>query len=296
LLRITYIRAIISQTNLVLDPVNLNNQQDSYYEKSEEIFTTDAQFLDSYLNRIFQFAQFSPKEEIDLALEAQGDNTESLKKLVDGNAKLVVTVAKQYQNQGLSLKDLVSEGNVGLVKAVLKFKNDSGQPFKYYAIWWIRQALLQALAENSRLKRLKSDSPKDIEKLNNVYVYLEEVLNREPTPKELAEASLAHSLSMPHAKLLSALNPIVSNVELESFKLPSEATHPVQSKEMLAFIKANLSSFTEQEKEISTYFFNDDNAVLEEAATHFELGLDETGSIIAKTIRKIRHLKRYNKS
>ena len=286
----------ISPTNLVLEPVNLNNQQDSYYAKSEEVFMTDAQFLDSYLNRIFQFAQFSPKEEVDLALEAQADNTESLKKLVDGNAKLVVTVAKQYQNQGLSLKDLVSEGNVGLVKAVMKFKNDSGQPFKYYAIWWIRQSLLQALAENSRLKRLKSDSPKDLEKLNNVYIYLEEVLNREPTPKELAEASLAHSLSMPHAKLLSAINPTLTSIDSESVKLPSEAAHPEKSKEMHAFIGNNLSLFSEQENQISTYFLSQEKADLMKTASHFELGLDETGSIIAKTIRKIRHLKRYNKS
>ena len=286
----------ISPTNLVLDTVNLNNQQDSYYAKSEEIFMTDAQFLDSYLNRIIQFAQFSPKEEVDLAIEAQADNTEALKKLVDGNAKLVITVSKQYQNQGLSLKDLVSEGNIGLVKAVMKFKNNSGQPFKYYAIWWIRQSLLQALAENSRLKRLKSDSPKDIEKLNNVYTYLEEVLNREPTPRELAEASLTHSLSMPHAKLLSAMNPILSSVESESFKLPSEATQPEKSKEMHSIMSNNMSSFSEQENQITMYFLQEENADLQKTAFHFDLGLEQTGSIIAKSIRKIRYLKRFNKS
>jgi len=280
----------------VLEPVNLNNQQDSYYAKSEEVCMTDAQFLDSYLNRIIQFAQFSPKEEVDLAIEAQADNTEALKKLVDGNAKLVITVSKQYQNQGLSLKDLVSEGNIGLVKAVMKFKNNSGQPFKYYAIWWIRQSLLQALAENSRLKRLKSDSPKDIEKLNNVYTYLEEVLNREPTPRELAEASLTHSLSMPHAKLLSAMNPILSSVESESFKLPSEATQPEKSKEMHSIMSNNMSSFSEQENQITMYFLQEENADLQKTAFHFDLGLEQTGSIIAKSIRKIRYLKRFNKS
>jgi RNA polymerase primary sigma factor len=248
------------------------------------------------LNRIAQFAQLSPKEEVELTLEAQKDNTDSLEKIVNANSRLVVSIAKQYQNQGLSLKDLVAEGNVGLVKAVLRFKSDSDLPFRFYAIWWIRQTLLQALAENSRLKRLKSNSIKELEKLNDVYIYLEEFLNREPSIKELAEASLSHSMSMPHAKLLSVINPIENSIDQIQVKLPSEAINAEKTSEMLEFISSNLGSFSHEEATVCSFYFKSDLSNIDETANHFNLSRDETASVISKTIRKIRHLKRSNRS
>jgi len=101
---------------------------------------------------------------------------------------------------------------------------------------------------------------------------------------------------MPHAKLLSAMNPILSSVESESFKLPSEATQPEKSKEMHSIMSNNMSSFSEQENQITMYFLQEENADLQKTAFHFDLGLEQTGSIIAKSIRKIRYLKRFNKS
>src|SRR6201985_3438225 len=154
---------------------------------TKSITNRESQSLEKYLQEIGKVELISPEEEVKLArLIKQGDQM-ALDRLTKANLRFVVSVAKQYQNQGLTLPDLINEGNLGLIKAALRFDETRGFKFISYAVWWIRQSIMQALAEQSRIVRLPLNKVGLTGRINKAYQQLEQEYEREPTPEELAE-------------------------------------------------------------------------------------------------------------
>ena len=144
--------------------------------------------VDKYMKDIAKIELISSKEEVNLAIRIKNGDQKALEKLVNSNLRFVISVAKQYQNQGLNLPDLISEGNIGLIKAANRFDATKGFKFISYAVWWIRQTILQALAENSRIVRLPVNKVGAVNKINRMFVKLTQKYEREPTTREIAEA------------------------------------------------------------------------------------------------------------
>lgn len=160
---------------------------------SKQITNRENASLDKYLHEIGQVKLLTTTEEVKLAVEIKEGNQASLERLVNANLRFVVSVAKQYQNQGLSLGDLINEGNLGLMKAAHRFDEKRGFKFISYAVWWIRQSILQALAEQARLVRLPLNQVGAHSKINRVWADLEQAYEREPTPEEVAnEMQISH--------------------------------------------------------------------------------------------------------
>src|SRR6187399_485828 len=154
---------------------------------TKSITNRESQSLEKYLQEIGKVELVSPEDEVKLArLIKQGDQ-KALDRLTKGNLRFVVSVAKQYQNQGLSLPDLINEGNLGLIKAAQRFDETRGFKFISYAVWWIRQSILQALAEQSRIVRLPLNKVGSLNKINKAFSALEQQYEREPSPEELAD-------------------------------------------------------------------------------------------------------------
>ncbi|MBY0427542.1 MAG: RNA polymerase sigma factor RpoD/SigA, partial [Cytophagales bacterium] len=154
---------------------------------SKQITNRESQSLDKYLQEIGKVDLLTPDEEVDLAKRIRDGDQLALEKLTKANLRFVVSVAKQYQNQGLSLGDLINEGNLGLIKAAQRFDETRGFKFISYAVWWIRQSILQALAEQSRIVRLPLNRVGSLNKIAKTFSELEQKYEREPSPDELAE-------------------------------------------------------------------------------------------------------------
>ena len=154
---------------------------------SKQITNRESQSLDKYLQEIGKVDLLTPDEEVDLAVRIRSGDQLALEKLTKANLRFVVSVAKQYQNQGLSLGDLINEGNLGLIKAAQRFDETRGFKFISYAVWWIRQSILQALAEQSRIVRLPLNRVGSLNKISKTFSELEQKYEREPSPDELAE-------------------------------------------------------------------------------------------------------------
>jgi RNA polymerase primary sigma factor len=154
---------------------------------TKQVTNRDTPSLDKYLQEIGRVELISPEEEVVLARKIRAGDSEALKKLVKANLRFVVSVAKQYQNQGISLPDLINEGNLGLIKAAQRFDETRGFKFISYAVWWIRQAILQALAEQSRIVRLPVNKIGSINRINRTFARLEQLYEREPSPQEIAD-------------------------------------------------------------------------------------------------------------
>ncbi len=154
---------------------------------TKQVTNRDTPSLDKYLQEIGRVELISPEEEVVLARKIRAGDSEALKKLVNANLRFVVSVAKQYQNQGMSLPDLINEGNLGLMKAASRFDETRGFKFISYAVWWIRQAILQALAEQSRIVRLPVNKIGSINRINKAFARLEQTYEREPTAQEIAD-------------------------------------------------------------------------------------------------------------
>lgn len=153
----------------------------------KQITNRETPSLDKYLQEIGRVALLTPDEEAELARKVKKDDIEALNKLITANLRFVVSVSKQYQNQGLSLPDLINEGNLGLIKAARRFDETRGFKFISYAVWWILQSILQALAEQARIVRLPLNKIGSINKINKVFTDLEQKYEREPTIDELAQ-------------------------------------------------------------------------------------------------------------
>ena len=154
---------------------------------TKSITNRESQSLEKYLQEIGKVELISPEEEVKLAIRIKQGDQLALERLTKANLRFVVSVAKQYQNQGLSLPDLINEGNLGLIKAAQRFDETRGFKFISYAVWWIRQSILQALAEQSRIVRLPLNKVGLTNRINKAYSQLEQEYEREPSPEELAE-------------------------------------------------------------------------------------------------------------
>lgn len=154
---------------------------------TKQVTNRDTPSLDKYLQEIGKVDLISPEEEVLLARRIKNDDKDALTKLVKANLRFVVSVAKQYQNQGMTLPDLINEGNLGLMKAAQRFDETRGFKFISYAVWWIRQSILQSLAEQSRIVRLPVNKIGSINRINKAFARLEQEFEREPSPLELAE-------------------------------------------------------------------------------------------------------------
>jgi RNA polymerase primary sigma factor len=258
-----------------------------------------------YLREIGETPLLTADEEVALAKRIRTGDHESLEKLTKANLRFVVSVAKQYQNQGLSLADLINEGNIGLIKAAKRFDETRGFKFISYAVWWIRQAILQALAEQSRIVRLPLNRVGTLHKIGKVSSSLEQEFGREPSPEEIAthldlseiEVSDTLKISNSHLSLdapfsTSEDNSLIDVLEDEYQPSPDEA---LLGESLRVEIEKALETLTPREAEVINLYFglNQEKALtLEEIGARFNLTRERVRQIKEKAIRRLRHASR----
>lgn len=272
---------------------------------TKQFTNRESQSLDRYLQEIGKVDLLTADEEVDLARKIKKGDQLALEKLVKCNLRFVVSVAKQYQNQGLSLGDLINEGNLGLIKAANRFDETRGFKFISYAVWWIRQSILQALAEQSRIVRLPLNRVGALNKIGKAYSNLEQEFEREPSAAELAseldmeieEVSDALKIGGRH---VSVDAPFQSSEENRLLDILEDSEEPspdftLMSDSLKREIKRALSSLSEREAEVVKlyYGFEKDNALtLEEIGEMFHLTRERVRQIKEKAIRRLRHTSR----
>jgi len=268
---------------------------------SKSITIRDSASLELYLTEISKKEMITVEEETRLAKLIRDGDHEALLKLTTANLRFVVSVAKQYQHQGISLPDLINEGNIGLMKAAKRFDETRGFKFISYAVWWIRQGIIQAVAEQSRLIRLPMNKVGAINKIKKMQASLEQELERQPTAYELSEV-----LDMPENEVDSIIASSVWHVSTDAsmssddFKLsdvlqdhnsPSpDATVIADSRQLE--IQRSLSTLTERERDIITLFYGINNKnpfTLEEIGMRYELTRERVRQIKEKALRKLRY-------
>ena len=243
---------------------------------------------------------------IELARKIKQGDQLALEKLTRANLRFVVSVAKQYQNQGLTLPDLINEGNLGLIKAAQKFDETRGFKFISYAVWWIRQSILQALAEQARIVRLPLNQVGSLNKINKAFSKLEQEFERPPSAEELAEA-----LEVPEDKIKESMNvsgrhvsmdaPLSSNedggtlMDVMANADAPKADHSLMAESLQREIERSLSTLTDKEREIIRLFFGigmNHGLTLEEIGSKFNLTRERVRQIKEKAIRRLRHTSR----
>jgi RNA polymerase primary sigma factor len=263
------------------------------------------QTIDKYLQEIGKVDLLTPEEEIELAIKVRDDDQKALEKLIKANLRFVVSVAKQYQNQGLSLGDLINEGNLGLIKAAKRFDPTRGFKFISYAVWWIRQSILQALAEQSRIVRLPLNRVGALNKIGKKFSELEQEFEREPSPSEIAE-QLDMSLYEVDKTLqisgrhLSVDQPFVQgednkllDVMADDNQLPPD--HILMKESLRTEVERALKSLTDREAEVIRLYFGIEREhplTLEEIGEKFNLTRERVRQIKEKAIRRLRHATR----
>jgi len=272
---------------------------------TKSITNRESASLDKYLQEIGREELITAEEEVVLAKKIRDGDQDALEKLTRANLRFVVSVAKQYQNQGLSLPDLINEGNLGLIKAARRFDETRGFKFISYAVWWIRQSILQALAEQSRIVRLPLNQVGSLNKINKAYSKLEQEFEREPSADEIAElldlpidkvsdtmkVSGRHvSMDAPFAngEESSLLDVLVNH---DSLKADAGLIMESLSKE----IDRALSTLTERERDVVKLFFGiglNHGLTLEEIGDKFDLTRERVRQIKEKAIRRLRHSSR----
>jgi RNA polymerase primary sigma factor len=272
---------------------------------SKQITNRESQSLDKYLQEIGKVDLLTPDEEVDLAKRIRAGDNLALDKLTKANLRFVVSVAKQYQNQGLSLGDLINEGNLGLIKAAQRFDETRGFKFISYAVWWIRQSILQALAEQSRIVRLPLNRVGSLNKISKTFSELEQKYEREPSAEELAEVlALSTSevvdtmkisgrhVSMDAPFVQGEENSLLDVLENDSEEKPdSELMNDSLRKE----VQRALSTLTAREADVVTYYFGlngEHSMTLEEIGEKFNLTRERVRQIKEKAIRRLRHTSR----
>ncbi|HRE56920.1 MAG: RNA polymerase sigma factor RpoD/SigA [Candidatus Kapaibacterium sp.] len=267
----------------------------------------ESQSLDKYLQEIGRVELLKANDEIALAQAIKRGTREgdlALERLVKANLRFVVSVAKQYQNQGLSLGDLINEGNLGLIKAAKRFDETRGFKFISYAVWWIRQSILQALAEQSRIVRLPLNRVGALNKIGKKFSELEQAFEREPTAAELAEqlemsvAEIAETIKI-SGRHLSVDAPFVQGEDNRLLDiLPNDQQPPPDSELMRESLRVEvqqvLNTLTQREAEVIKYYFGLDGVVLtlEEIGEKFNLTRERVRQIKEKAIRRLRHASR----
>ncbi|MGF1585842.1 MAG: RNA polymerase sigma factor RpoD/SigA [Bacteroidales bacterium] len=271
---------------------------------TKSITNRESASLDKYLQEIGKEELITIEEEVDLAQRIRQGDKDALEKLTRANLRFVVSVAKQYQNQGLSLPDLINEGNLGLIKAAEKFDETRGFKFISYAVWWIRQSILQALAEQSRIVRLPLNQVGSLNKINKAFSKFEQEFERTPSPEELADI-----LELPKEKVSDTLRVSGRHVSVDAPFSDGEenslldvlinndspnADRALLNESLGREIERSLSTLTERERDIVKYFFGIgvQDMTLEEIGERFGLTRERVRQIKEKAIRRLRHTSR----
>lgn len=272
---------------------------------SKQITNRESQSLDKYLQEIGKVDLLTPDEEVELAKRIKEGDQIALEKLTKANLRFVVSVAKQYQNQGLSLGDLINEGNLGLIKAAQRFDETRGFKFISYAVWWIRQSILQALAEQSRIVRLPLNRVGSLNKISKTFSELEQKYEREPSPEELAEVLEVTTAEVVDTMKISGRHvsmdaPFVQGEEnslLDVLENDSEETpdQGLMADSLRREVQRALSTLTQRESDVIALYFglNGEHAMtLEEIGEKFNLTRERVRQIKEKAIRRLRHTSR----
>jgi RNA polymerase primary sigma factor len=271
---------------------------------TKSITNRESASLDKYLQEIGKEELITVEEEVELAQRIKKGDHAALEKLTRANLRFVVSVAKQYQNQGLSLPDLINEGNLGLIKAAEKFDETRGFKFISYAVWWIRQSILQALAEQSRIVRLPLNQVGSLNKINKAFSKFEQEHERKPSPEELAE-----SLDLPADKVADTLKVSGRHISVDAPFVDGEdnslldvlpntdspnADRSLIKESLAREIDRALATLTERESDIVRLFFGIgcQDMTLEEIGERFGLTRERVRQIKEKAIRRLRHTSR----
>ena len=272
---------------------------------TKSITNRESQSLDKYLQEISKEELITADEEVELAQRIKAGDQIALEKLIKSNLRFVISVAKQYQNQGLTLPDLINEGNLGLIKAAERFDESRGFKFISYAVWWIRQSILQALAEQSRIVRLPLNQVGSLNKLNKTFSKLEQQYERAPSSEELAE-----ELDITEDKVNDTLKVGGRHVSMDAPFQEGEdnslldvlinddspnADIDLMSESLHREIKRSLSTLSEREREVIILFFGigmKHGLTLEEIGTKFDLTRERVRQIKEKAIRRLRQTSR----
>jgi RNA polymerase primary sigma factor len=272
---------------------------------TKSITNRESRSLDKYLQEIGKEELITAEEEVNLArLIKQGDQV-ALEKLTRANLRFVVSVAKQYQNQGLTLPDLINEGNLGLIKAAQRFDETRGFKFISYAVWWIRQSILQAIAEHSRIVRLPLNQVGSLNKLNKAFSKLEQEFEREPTEEELAsildlpEDKVKDSISI-SGRHISMDAPLISGEESTLYDVMENRDSPKADRALIMEslqqeIERTLDTLSEREKEIIKLYFGigmNHGLTIDEIGEKFDLTRERVRQIKEKAIRRLKHTSR----
>lgn len=269
---------------------------------TKSITNRESQSLEKYLQEIGKVELISPEEEVKLAIRIKQGDQKALDKLTKANLRFVVSVAKQYQNQGLTLPDLINEGNLGLIKAAQRFDETRGFKFISYAVWWIRQSILQALAEQSRIVRLPLNKVGLTNRIQKAYSQLEQEFEREPSAEELAdileldieEVSSTLGIGGRHVSVDTPLSEGEDNTLIDVLENPNaeRAELNIEHKESLKQeIDRSLKTLTERQKEVICFFFGigvDHPMSLEDIGERFNLTRERVRQIKDKAITKLR--------
>ncbi|KWW27880.1 MAG: sigma-70 family RNA polymerase sigma factor [Bacteroidales bacterium] len=272
---------------------------------TKQVTNRETASLDKYLQEIGKVELISAEEEVELAQRIKQGDKIALEKLTKANLRFVVSVAKQYQNQGLSLPDLINEGNLGLIKAAQRFDETRGFKFISYAVWWIRQSILQALAEQSRIVRLPLNKIGSINKINKTYAKLEQEFEREPNAEEIAEVleitEAEVKESMKNAgRHISMDAPLVQDEDNTMYDVLKSEEAPTPETELLyeslrKEIDRAISTLTQREQDVVRLYFGLNGShpmTLEEIGEKFDLTRERVRQIKEKAIRRLKHTSR----
>lgn len=275
---------------------------------SKSITNRESESLEKYLQEIGKVDLISPEEEVQLAIRIKQGDQQALDRLTKANLRFVVSVAKQYQNQGLTLPDLINEGNLGLIKAAQRFDETRGFKFISYGVWWIRQSIMQALAEHSRIVRLPLNKVGLSNRISRAYSYLEQEYERTPTTEELAffldldldEIVSALSVSSRHVSMDSPINDgedgtlmdvmVNGNADMADKKI-------MFNDSLKQEIQRSLSMLTERQKEVICFFYGigfDQPMSLEDIGARFRLTRERVRQIKDKALTRLRGASRTN--
>lgn len=273
--------------------------------RSSRKYRDEDRSLDLYLKEIGETPLLNSKQEVSLARRIREGDQSALENLTKANLRFVVSVAKQYQNQGLSLADLINEGNIGLIKAAKRFDETRGFKFISYAVWWIRQAILQSLAEQSRIVRLPLNRVGTLHKIGKISSSLEQVFGREPTADEIADklelssAEVSDTLKISNSHLsldapfaTSEDNSLIDVLEDEMQPAPDET---LLTDSLRGEIEKALDTLTPREAEVINLYFglhHEKALTLEEIGVRFSLTRERVRQIKEKAIRRLRHASR----
>ncbi len=272
---------------------------------TKQFTNRESQSLDKYFQEIGKVDLLTPEQEIELAIKIKKGDSSAMETLTKANLRFVVSVAKQYQNQGLSLGDLINEGNLGLIKAAKRFDETRGFKFISYAVWWIRQSILQALAEQSRIVRLPLNRVGALNKIGKAYGNLEQEFEREPSPEELAselsmdvsDISEAMKISGKHVSVDAPFSQGEENKlldVLENDEMPAPDTS-LMTESLKEEVNRALESLPEREAEVLRLYFGlnvDHSLTLEEIGERFNLTRERVRQIKEKAIRRLRNTTR----